>query len=66
VQARRKIMEKLIELAMRSDRLRNFQQRLVLAVQKLRLLSLKAIVFHALRVYADRRSIKTAGGSMAR
>ena len=62
VQARRKITEKLIELAMRSDRFRNFQQRLILAVQKLHLLSLKAIVFHALRVYADRRSIKTAGG----
>jgi hypothetical protein len=61
MQTRRKIAEKLIELAMRSDRFRNFQKGLILAVQKLRLLSLKPIVFHALRVYADRRSIKTAG-----
>src|SRR6185295_15760693 len=62
VQARRKITEKLVELAMRCDRFRDFQKRLILAVQKLRLPPLKAIVFHALRVYADRRSIKTAGG----
>jgi hypothetical protein len=60
MKTRRKIAEKLIELAMRGDRFRNFQKRLILAVQKLRLLSLKSIVFHALRVYADRRPIKTA------
>ena len=32
MKARCKIAEKLIELAMRSDRFRNFQKRLILAV----------------------------------
>ena len=32
VQARRKIMKKLVEIPVRSDRLRNFEQSLVLTV----------------------------------
>ena len=46
VQSRRKVVKKLVELSVRSDRLGNFEESLVLAVQKIHFLLLDRIVLH--------------------
>lgn len=44
VQACRKIVKKRVELSVRSDRLRNLKQSVVLAVQKVHLFSLDCLI----------------------
>ena len=49
VQPGRKIMKKLVEVPVRSDRLRNFEQSLVLAMQEIRSLPLCCLIVHTLK-----------------
>ena len=49
MQARRKIVKKPVEVPVRSDRFRNFEQSLVLAVQEIRSLPLCCLIVHTLK-----------------
>lgn len=51
VQPRCKITKKLIQVSLRSDRLRNVEKRLVLALEQIPLLPLYGLIVHASRIY---------------